>query len=213
MVAIAKQNRSRKSVPAWHAGFLAMLPAIATYARLAFRHHNPEARQEAVEECLANALVAYVRLVQLGKADIAYATPLARYAVAQVRDHRKVGGHLNIGDVMSSYCQRQKKITMERLDHFDREENAWQEALVVDSRTAPVPDIVAFRCDFADWLASLPHRNRKIALKLATNESTGRVARMFKVSAGRISQLRKEFKLAWDQFTGESQPPQAAVPA
>ena len=120
MIAIAKQNRTRKSVPAWHAGFLAMVPAIATYARLAFRHRNPEARQEAVEECLANALVAYVRLVQLGKVNLAYPTVLARYAVAQVNDGRKVGGHLNIGDVMSSYCQRQKKITIERLDQVRR---------------------------------------------------------------------------------------------
>jgi hypothetical protein len=152
MIAPVRKRRSETAAPAWHAGFLAMLPTIATYARLAFRHHNPEARQEAVEECLANALVAYVRLVQLGKVNLAYPTVLARYAVAQVRDGRRVGGHLNIHDVSSAYCQQRKKITMERLDKFDEEENQWREAVIVDTRTAPVPDIVAFRCDFADWV-------------------------------------------------------------
>jgi hypothetical protein len=187
-----------------------MMPTIAAYARLAFRHQSPEARQEAIEECLANALVAYVRLVQLDKVSLAYPTVLARYAVAQVNDGRKVGGHLNIHDVSSAYCQRQKQIIMERLDHFDEEENQWQEAVVQDTRTAPVPDIVAFRCDFPEWLNRLSSRNRRIALKLATSETTSRVARMFKVSAARVSQLRKEFKLAWEGFHGEARPLEAA---
>jgi hypothetical protein len=63
MIAIAKQNRSRKSVPAWHAGFLAMLPAIVTHAKIVFRHLRGEARQDAIQEAIANALVAFVRLV------------------------------------------------------------------------------------------------------------------------------------------------------
>ena len=180
-----------------------MMPTIATYARISFRHLRPEAREEATAECVANAFVAFAWLVQLGKVELAYPSVLARYAVAQVNDGRKVGSHLNIQDVSSAYCQRQKKITMERLDHFDEEENQWQEAVVQDTRTAPVPEIVAFRCDFPAWLARLSQRNRRIALKLATNESTTHVARMFKVSAGRVSQLRKEFKLAWESFHGE----------
>ena len=103
------------------------------------------------------------------------------------------------------------KINIERLDHFDAEENQWREAVVQDTRTALVPDIVAFRCDFPEWLSSLRPRERKIALKLASNESTGRVARMFKVSAARISQLRNELKAAWDSFHGEAESLEAAT--
>ena len=210
MIAIANRIVPASPFPPGTPDSWTMVPAIATYARLAFRHRNPEARQEAVEECLANALVAYVRLVQLGKVNLAYPTVLARYAVAQVNDGRKVGGHLNIGDVMSSYCQRQKKITR-ALDKFDEEENQWREAVVQDTRTAPVPEIVAFRCDFAAWLARLGPRNRKIAQFLALSNRTSDAARKFGVCEGRISQLRKEFKLAWDEFTSEAQPPQVAV--
>ena len=140
MIRIA--SRPRPAFTAWHAQFLAMLPTIITHARISFRHFPPEAREEAAAECVANAFVAFARLVQLGKADIAYATPLARYAVAQVNDGRKVGGHLNVRDVMSSYCQQRKNVTVERIDHFDEEENAWQEAVVQDTRSAPVPDMV-----------------------------------------------------------------------
>ena len=53
----------RRPTPSWHQRFLAMLPAIETHARLVFRHLGPEAREDAVQETIANALVAFVRLV------------------------------------------------------------------------------------------------------------------------------------------------------
>ena len=49
----------------WHAGFLAMLPAIQRHARIAFRKLDPEAREEAVQHVVCNACVAYRRLVEL----------------------------------------------------------------------------------------------------------------------------------------------------
>jgi hypothetical protein len=189
--------------PQWHAAFLAMLPAIVTHARISFRHLDPEAREEAVQEVVCNACRAYVRLVELGKTDIAYAMPLARYGVAQTRDHRKVGGRLNIGDVLSPYCQQRKNVKVERLDHFDDEENGWRQAVVVDTRSSPVPDVVAFRCDFSDWLASLPRRDRHIAESLAVGNRTSEVAKKFDVSDCRISQLRGELKRGWEEFVGD----------
>ena len=204
MVAPARQVRSRKPIPAWHKEFLRMLPAIVTYARINFRHLRPEVREDAVAECVANAFVAFGRLLQLGKADLAYPTVLARYAVAQVNEGRKVGGHLNSQDVSSAYCQRRKMITMERLDHFDEEENAWKEAVVTDTKAASVPDVVSFRVDFADWLRSLSRRNRRIAQFLAVGNRTGETAKKFGLCEGRISQIRKELSLAWSHFQGEA---------
>ena len=81
-----------KSTPDWHELFLRMLPAIRQHARIAFRHCNPEAREEAVQAVVCNACVAIARLAELGKLDIAYPGPLARYGVAQVRDGRMTGG-------------------------------------------------------------------------------------------------------------------------
>jgi hypothetical protein len=179
-----------------------MLPAITAHARVSFRHLKPEARAEAIAECVANAMVAFVRLVKLGKVALAYPTVLARYAVAQVKDHRRVGAKLNIKDVLSPYCQARKKVKVERLDHYDEEEGAWQEAVVQDTRSAPVPDIVSFRVDFADWLDNLSRRNRKIAQFLALGNRTSDAAHKFGVSQGRISQLRSELAESWKKFTG-----------
>lgn len=193
----------RRPVPSWHQRFLAMLPAIETHARLVFRHLGPEARADAVQETIANALVAFVRLVQLEKTDVAYPSALARYAVAQVQDGRRVGNRLNVRDVLSPYAQKQKGIQVERLDRFDEEEGQWVEAVVEDDRT-PVPDQAAFRCDFPAWLGSLTRRNRRIAQALSVGHTTGEVARRFRVSPGRVSQLRREMHQSWQDFHGES---------
>jgi len=192
-----------RPTPAWHQRFLAMLPAIEAHARLAFRHLDPEAREDAVEETIANALVAFVRLVQLQKTNVAYPSALARYAVAQIHDGRRVGNRLNVRDVLSPYGKKQKDIQVERLDRFDKEDDCWVEAVLEDHRT-PVPEQAAFRCDFPAWLASLSRRNRRIAVSLSLGHSTSEVAKRFRVSPGRVSQLRREMHQSWDEFHGDS---------
>ena len=202
---IAPIKRSPKSVPAWHAGFMAMLPKIVRHARVILPRLRSEARADALQEVVSNATVAYARLAELGKEDAAYPTVLANYAVAQYRDGRRVGNRLNVREVLSEYAQRRKHFNVESLDRFDEAEGTWQEAVVQDTRSAPVPDIVSFRVDFADWLHTLPRRDRRIAETLALGNRTGEVARRFKVSPGRISQLRGEFQDSWDTFQGEQQ--------
>ena len=210
MIAIVKKRTGRKSAPAWHADFLEMLPAIETHAKVAFRDLKPEAKEEAVQEVVANATAAYARLVERGKTDLAYPSVLARFAVAQVKDGRKVGSRLNVRDISSPYCQMRKGITVERLDHYDKIAGEWLEILVEDRHATPA-DVAASRLDFAAWLKSLPRRYRKIATKLATGETTGRVARMFRVSAARISQLRRQLKASWDEFVGDADDPTTAT--
>ena len=80
-----------------------MLPAIRRQARISFRSVPPEARDELIQEVVANCLVAYRRLVQLGKHDIAYPSALARFAVKQVRAGRRVAGRLAARDVLSEH--------------------------------------------------------------------------------------------------------------
>jgi hypothetical protein len=203
---ICRAVQPRPASPDWHQGFLAMLPAIATHARIAFGNLGPEARQEAVQEAVCNAMVAYVALAQRGKVALAYPSVLARFAVAQTRGHRKVGGHLNCKDISSKYCQAHKGVVVERLGRFDGEEGQWVEAVVEDHHT-PVPEQVAFRCDFPAWLNTLSRRNRRIAQALAVGHNTGEIARRFKVSAGRISQLRRELHQSWNEFLDEVLPP------
>lgn len=161
-----------------------------------------QATQRELVQMVASSLQAHVRLVQLGKPDIAYPGPLARYGVAQTRTDRRVGGHLNIRDVMSPHCQRNKHLIVERLDKIDKFEDQWQEALVEDRRAGPF-DIVRTKLDFAAWLRSLRRKPRQIARTLANGERTRDVARKFQPSAGRISQLRNELARSWHRFVGE----------
>ena len=178
MVALNK----RRPVPRWHKAFLAMLPIIRNYARGAFSRLNPDLRQDLTQEVIANAMCAYVRLVQQGRVALAYPTVLARYGIAQVRDHRRVGGKLNIKDVMSPYCQAKKHVVVERLDQFDEEENAWQEAVVEDTRTATRAGHRQLPGRFRRLAPLLPRRNRRIAEFLALGNRTSETAKKFKVS-------------------------------
>jgi len=198
--------------PKWHKAFLAMLPKIRKYASFAFRHLKPEARAENVAEVIANAWKAFVGLVQQNKFHLAFPTVLARYGVRQVKDGRKVGGHLNIKDLLSLYCQSHKHVKVERLDRFNEQDNSWEQAVVVDSRNASVPDVVQFRVDFADWLDSLTRRNKRIAEYLSLGNRTSDAARKFKVSDGRVSQLRRELAESWASFVGD-EPTETALKA
>ena len=202
MIAKAKKVKG-KSIPAWHGALLKMLPAIRRHAQIAFRHLRPEAREEAVQEVVCNACCAVARLAELDKLDLAYPTVLARYAVAQVKDGRKVGCKLNVRDVLSPYCQQRKEITVERLDKYDADEGCWIEVLVEDRHAGPA-ETAASRIDFPAWLDTLSRRNRKIAMKLGAGERTGAVARLFRMSEGRISQLRRELHATWLRFHGEA---------
>jgi len=190
-----------------------MLPAIVKQVRFAFRRLGPEARAEALQNCVANAMIAYARLYELGKVALAYPSALGRYAISQTKDFRVVGGHLAIRDVLSPYCQTKKNVRVERLDKFDRVEDQWQEIIIEDRHCGPF-DVVRTKLDFAAWLRSLPIKSRRIAKMLANGERTTDVARRFSLSDGRVSQYRSELLASWRRFVGDPEPPQsAAVPA
>ena len=75
--------------PRWHRIFVTeFLPAVVTRAKFSFRHLRGQDYQDAIQETIANAVVAFVALVRRGKMSIAYPTVLARYAMAQVADGR-----------------------------------------------------------------------------------------------------------------------------
>ena len=179
--------------------FLQLLPLIRRYARLRFRGLNAEAREEAVQEVVANSFAAFRRLIERGHTQAIAATPLARFAVAQTRDGRRVGGRLNIRDVGSEYCRRHKGVEMKSIDAAS---GAWEEILVEDSSSTPA-DIVAIRLDFQSWLGALSQKHRHIAEVLSTGETTQAVAKLFKVTAARISQLRSQLKAGWNDFQSE----------
>jgi RNA polymerase sigma factor (sigma-70 family) len=179
--------------------FLEMLPKIRSQARLAFRRLRPEHKDELVQEVVTNAYCAFAALVRDGKADVAYATPLANFAIRRAIAGRQVGSKPNHGDVLSPHARSAYGIVVERLDAFDEELGEWRAALVEDRHATPA-DVAAARIDVAAWLRSLSPRSRRIAKTLAMGETTTEVARKFNVSRPRISQLREELKASWERF-------------
>ena len=213
MIAVAQpfcEKHAAKSQSSWHAGFLALLPDIHRHVRFAFRRLQSDRREEAIQEALANALVAYIRLHELGKTAVAYASPLADYAVRQVCGGRQVACPLNSYEVLSRYAQRKRGFTVKRLQRSDESEGAWKEILVEDPTCTPA-ELAASRLDFDDWLRRLPRHKQRVASTLASGETTSETAKKFKVTPGRVSQLRRELAESWDQFHGEAE--QAAVMA
>ena len=179
--------------------FLDMLPRICSQARRAFRQLRPEHKEELIQEVVANAYCRFVGLVCRGKADVAFATPLANYAIRQVIAGRRVANKPRLRDVMSPQAHSADGIVVERLDVFDEGQCQWRQVLVEDRRATPA-EIAAARIDVAAWLRSLSPRSRRIAKTLAMGETTTDVARKFNLSRPRVSQLREELKASWEKF-------------
>lgn len=181
--------------------FLALLPAIEQQARYAFHGLTEELREELIQEVRARSWLAYDRLCELDKPDIAYPTPLAQYAIRQICDGRRVGAARNVRDVTSPYGRQRSGICLQSLDQLDSPDGEWKELAVEDKRATPA-EVAAARIDFAEWLATLSVPRRQIAETLATGETTRRAAQIFCLTPGRISQLRREFRHAWRKFQG-----------
>ncbi|MEX2169444.1 MAG: hypothetical protein WD851_09035 [Pirellulales bacterium] len=187
----------------WQPLLLAMLPVIRRTLRIAFRHLHRGDREEAIQEATANVCVALARLVKQGRSERAYATVLARFAAAQVSSGRQVATPLNGQEILSRYAQYKQGFHVARLERYCAEDRAWREAVMADTRT-PIPDQVWFRIDFPEWLKKLSRRKRRIALALAAGRCPSEVASEFRLSRGRISQLRRELLKSWSAFHGEN---------
>ncbi len=198
-----KQSAPRRLPSRLQQRFVNMLPAIEQQVAHRLRNYPEHEHEELIAETVALAFCMFVMLANRGRTDLAFPTSLAAYGWRQALAGRRAGTPMNVNDVTSRHCQKRKRIRVFRLDRYDSKRGEWREAVVEDHRT-PVPDQAAFRCDFPEWLKSLSRRRRRIAEMLASGVGTTRTAKKFKISPGRISQLRRELHDAWQEFHGES---------
>jgi len=194
----------------WQSVFLVMLPTIRRCGMYAFRRVRGQEQQDAVQETIANAYVAFVRLVEQDRTDRVYPTALARFAVAKVRADRKVGTKQNTRDVLSRVAQRKRRFKVARMGHVARHQRPWEEVLVADRRTS-VPDQAAFRIDFPNWLRQLSSRGRQVAQLLMVGNSTHETARTAGISPARVSQLRRELQIVDGGWAYERKRPAECV--
>jgi hypothetical protein len=202
MIALLKSDVAKDRSKLVHDRFLTMLPQIRRQAFAAFRTFRSEAREELVQEVVANSYRAWVLLLRRGKESVAYATPLAQYAIRQVRDGRRVGGQQSSQDLMSPSARRIHGCRVERFDQRDQQTGIWKELLVEDRRAGPA-EIAAARLDLAAWYRTLSKQTRQIAGALSMGESTSAVARQFGLSSGRVSQLRMRLREHWERFQSD----------
>src|SRR4249920_1799725 len=149
----------------WQSSFVAMLPEIEQKLHLAFCRLDREAREDAIEEGVVHSLLAYFRLVEQGRADVATASSLAWYSSRHVKRGRPAGGRMNGKEPLSRYGQISNDIEVEN------QSGKWIDLLVEDKR-ASVADQVAAKMDFSAWFATLNKRMRQIARDLAFGCST-----------------------------------------
>jgi hypothetical protein len=202
---------------ALQAHFLSILPRIETHAQIRFAFLRcPGKRDDAIAEVVAVAWKWFLRLIAQGKDIDQFVMVLADYVVRHVRSGRKLCGQEKAKDVMSSRAQRLKGFTVERLPssilrshnalysdpHSQDLIDAFEERLK-DNTQSPVPDQAAFRIDYPAWLAQLGSRYREIAEDMAKDYGTFELSEKHRVSAGRISQLRRELHKDWQRFHGE----------
>jgi DNA-directed RNA polymerase specialized sigma24 family protein len=186
--------------------FLAQLPRFEAHARFAFRRLGcPHARADRVAETLALAWRHFAALSKRGKKPAHFVTTLALRCSQAVKAGRRLAGSETGTDVLSPVARVRHGLSVARLPDRDRERKchplpgALADALADNTRSA-VPEQAAFRVDFPRLRASLRRRDRRVVDALAGGERTADVARRFKISPGRVSQLRREFEWGWWAF-------------
>ena len=142
--------------------FLTMLPRIRRQALAAFRSLRSEARDEFVQEVIALAYSAFVRLVRRDKIGLAFPTMLARYAIRQVRAGRRVGCRQNVNDIMAPDSRRTQRPMIQRLEAYHERTGELNQLLFEDRRAGPA-ETAAVRLDLTAWFNKLSPRNRRIA--------------------------------------------------
>jgi hypothetical protein len=195
--------RTSRSVTAT---FLKHLPRFEAHARFAFRRLGcPHARADRVAETIGLAWRHFAALARRGKRPEEFVTTLALRCSQAVKAGRRLAGCETGTDVLSPVAQVRHDVSVTRLPDHDRGldrhplPGVLADALIDNTRSA-VPEQAAFRVDFPRWRASLRRRDRRILDALAGGERTADAARRFKLSPGRISQLRREFEEGWEQF-------------
>jgi len=190
----------------WQAGFLNILSAIETHAKIRFRKLPAEKREEAIQEAIAAACSNYQVAVAQGKLDVLRPGPLADFAVRHVRTGRHIGGKQDgAKDALSPVCHARHGVMVEscHTPQSGTGKDGWKQ-IAIEDRKIPVPDLAAFRIDFAEWLRSLTGRDRKIIGAFVSGERTSAVADRFGISEGRVSQLRRKYERQWLVFQGEA---------
>lgn len=170
--------------------FSSLLPDLIRMASAAFRHFDPEAREEAVQNSLALAWYFFQSLIEKGRGDEqGIIKSCLWFSIRQTRAGRTVpnGGAAKPKDAYN-YAKK-GRVRFEEID---------LRRFVADD--TPIPEAVAFRLDVPAFLDTLNDRQRLIAEDLMAGETTSAVADKHGITPGAVSQFRTRFRQLFDAF-------------
>jgi hypothetical protein len=168
--------------------FVHRLPELTWMAKAAFRHLDPEARAEAVQNTLALTWQGYRSLIPQGRGEEpSLLLSVLCFSIKRTKCGRMVQGKVRARDITER--RRIGKVCFHAVD-LDGFVGKW----------TPVPDQVAFRLDTPKFLSTLPERQRRLAEDLSSGMTTAEAAQRYGVTAGAISHFRVRFRELFDQF-------------
>ena len=167
--------------------FVNRLPTLRKMARISFRNLPPEC----ITNSVALAWKGFHALARKGREqELGILDSCMRFSIRQTRAGRTPQGCPRKKDVLAL-----RWVGPTRLDDFDLNQFV--------ARNTPIPDAVSFRIDVPAFMVTLKDRQRKMSLDLAGGMSTSECAAKYGVTAGRVSQWRREFKTLFDAFFAE----------
>ena len=205
---ICYATSAQRSTPAWHAAFLAMLPAITATPASAFRHLTPRLARRPSRRSFATA--APPRPGWPSWASWTWPIPPSGPLRRRPGQRRpQVGLQAQRPRRALAVLPAAEEPHRRAARRLDEEENAWQEVLVEDHHTGPA-DMARDTDGFRRLAAATPRRNRRIAQFLSLGNRTSDAARKFGTSEARVSQLRRELAENWQAFVGDEACPAVA---
>lgn len=86
----------------WQAAFQRILPTVRSQAHYAFRQLSADAREEAVQEAICHACLAFVQLFRQGHAENVTPGSLTQFAILRCRGGREFGQRRNSQDTAAT---------------------------------------------------------------------------------------------------------------
>lgn len=190
---------------------LSYLPAITERSRLHYSKLDPDAREEAVQDCVCEAWIMYQSAARRGKASSASkegaATPatLARYSNRSYDSGRRFCGSSST-DVMADGTRQTGRSTVHTLGRRKEDDEHDMAGVLADPRidTQPLERVrVNHDYPFMIEMSPLSRRARQVWKCLLSDWGPGhvvRIAKRLKVSPGRVCQAKEELAKAFEAW-------------
>jgi DNA-directed RNA polymerase specialized sigma24 family protein len=195
---------------ALHEHFVAVFkPRIEQQAGVSFRRYsgNPEMMEELTQEALGLGWKHYLDMKLKGeKNPEEFISVFAERACQGARSGRSVNGQERARSISNPRTQIAKSFARQSLPQYDSSEHDTDLLRAIqDERDSP-PDIAAYLIDTKEWLAGLPEKKREMALDMAAGETTTGLAEKYRMTLGRVSQIRRELVESNRLFHGDEGP-------